>query len=337
MFKMFKKLKIKKLFRISIFEFRAFKLIAVMLLIAIPIAYTGIFLFSKYQPIPSAHAAWYAPDWDYRQQITIDHTKVANTDQTDFPVLIKITDENNPIFDNTQADGDDILFTGSDETTKLSHEIETLDATSHQFWAWVKVPSLSHDSNTILYMYYGNSSATNQQNASGVWSNGYVGVWHLNEIGTGSAGDYKDSTSNANNSTNTTDQPTATEGKINGGESFNGTTKYIDILKDSSLDITEAPLSVFAWIKPAVGAGSGYPFEINTSSAGDRQYGFYWSNNNNIVPTVPGDVAQSSIPSVPTNSFSLVGFVWSASKNVQSYVNGAASGSSASNGRYPVN
>ncbi|MDP3013102.1 MAG: hypothetical protein Q8M92_02585, partial [Candidatus Subteraquimicrobiales bacterium] len=51
--------------------------------------------------------------WTSGQKITIDHTKVAG-DLENFPVMIQITDQNNPVFTSAQADGDDILFNSSD-------------------------------------------------------------------------------------------------------------------------------------------------------------------------------------------------------------------------------
>ena len=68
-----------------------------------------------------ALAGWYNSSWTYRKAITIDNTKV-DANLTNFPVLISMTDPD--LRDNAQSDGDDILFTSSDGTTKLSHELE---------------------------------------------------------------------------------------------------------------------------------------------------------------------------------------------------------------------
>jgi len=76
---------------------------------------------------------WVATDgggnnWYYRKQITIDYTKVPNTDQTDFPVLISVTDTDLRDTSNSghvgKSNGGDILFTSSNGTTGLSHEIK---------------------------------------------------------------------------------------------------------------------------------------------------------------------------------------------------------------------
>ena len=112
--------------------------------------------------------SYYNASWDYRKTVTIDNTKVSGSgSHTNFPILVSITDTN--LKDNAQSDGDDILFTSSDGHTKLSHEIESYNSSTGALVAWVKVPTLSTSADTVLYMYYGNSGATNQQDATGVW------------------------------------------------------------------------------------------------------------------------------------------------------------------------
>ncbi|GAI07252.1 unnamed protein product, partial [marine sediment metagenome] len=107
---------------------------------------------------------WYDTNWSYRKQISIDYTKV-DADLTDFPVLISLASDSGLVA-HAQSDGDDILFTSSDGT-KLSHEIEEFDDSIGKLVAWVKVPTLSSSTDTDIYMYYGNSSASNQQNVTG--------------------------------------------------------------------------------------------------------------------------------------------------------------------------
>ncbi|MDO8634974.1 MAG: DUF2341 domain-containing protein, partial [Dehalococcoidia bacterium] len=138
---------------------------------------------------------WYDQAWVYRKSITIDHTKVS-ADMTDFPVLINLSSDSD-LASDALDNGYDILFTSSDATTKLNHEIEQFDGATGKLVAWVKVPSLSSSSDTIIYIYYGNPSSGNQQNPTGVWDSNYKAVWHLGET-TGGSGAIKDSTSNAN-------------------------------------------------------------------------------------------------------------------------------------------
>jgi len=88
------------------------------------------------------NAAWYDHKWRYRKQITINESMIPdNGDLTDFPVMIlEATDDQ--LRDNAQADGDDILFTSSDETTKIDHEIELFVSSDGEIIAWVEIPTL---------------------------------------------------------------------------------------------------------------------------------------------------------------------------------------------------
>lgn len=126
----------------------------------------------------TAECAWYDENWHERNKIIINHEKVIGN-LTDFPVMIKIRDKD--IKDNAQTDADDIVFTSADKVTKLDHEIEYYDSSRGELTAWVKVPDLPSYEDTELYIYYGNDAATNQENATGVWSNGYEAVFHLHD------------------------------------------------------------------------------------------------------------------------------------------------------------
>jgi len=166
---------------------------------------------------------WYC-GWGYRKNITIDKSRVSGA-QTDFPVLINLASDAD-LSASARSDGYDLLFTSSDGTTKLSHEIESYRSGTGALVAWVKVPSITSSSNTTIYMYYGCATATNQQNKNNVWDTNYRAVWHLNETGTGTR---FDSTINANNANpRNYDGNEATTGKIGGADYFEGTNDYLD-------------------------------------------------------------------------------------------------------------
>src|SRR5690606_19988117 len=117
--------------------------------------------------------------------------------------------------------GNDILFTSSNGTTKLSHQIESYVSASGDLVAWVEIPTLSSSTNTVIYMYYGNGAAANQQNVTGTWDANFRGVYHLN-------GSFADATVNAYNGTNT--GTTSITGKISNARSFPSyTTSYLTI------------------------------------------------------------------------------------------------------------
>ena len=64
-------------------------------------------------------STWWNSDWSYRKKITIQSSQVSS-DITQFPILLDITDSD--LADNTQDDGEDILFTDFNGI-KLNHEI----------------------------------------------------------------------------------------------------------------------------------------------------------------------------------------------------------------------
>jgi hypothetical protein len=124
-------------------------------------------------------AEWYDTSWVYRKRISTDHTKV-DDNLSNFPVLINLPSDPD-LAAHAQGDGDDILFTSADGTTRLSHEIESFSAGTGQLIAWVKVPVLSSSTDTDIYMYYGNPGCGAQENATDVWDNSFKMVQHLDD------------------------------------------------------------------------------------------------------------------------------------------------------------
>ncbi|MFX0029873.1 MAG: DUF2341 domain-containing protein, partial [Candidatus Hermodarchaeota archaeon] len=188
--------------------------------------------------------------FQYYKTITIDHNKVAGSvSYTDFPVLISIKDSD--LRADVQPDGDDIAF--SYENIWLDHEIEIFDQTYNsthaQLIAWIRVPSLSGVIDTVIRMYYGNSTMGSQQNPSGVWETNYRGVWHLNEE-SGGANSIKDSTSYSNDGTDINSPVLGQIGQIYNSIGFTDSSgQRIEVPDDSSLDISNE-LTVEAWIFP---------------------------------------------------------------------------------------
>ena len=82
--------------------------------------------------------AWYYPGWSYRKKLTIDNTKVP-ADQTNFPVLVSLVSDSDLAAkaQNAPTAGYEILFTSSNGTSKLSHEIEEFDDTTGELVSWV--------------------------------------------------------------------------------------------------------------------------------------------------------------------------------------------------------
>ena len=173
-------------------------------------------------------------------------------DQTNFPVLISMTDANLKTVSNgglvQNSNGYDIIFTDSSETTKLDHEIETYVASTGQIVMWVRISTLSATADTIIYMYYGNSSiSTSQANSTGVWNANYKGVWHLGET----SGNALDSTSNGSSGTINGTVSQGTSGVFGNAYSFNGSNgNYVSVTNpgDGHLDFGTNSFSFSGWI-----------------------------------------------------------------------------------------
>jgi hypothetical protein len=182
--------------------------------------------------------------YTYRRSITIDHNKVPNTDQTNFPVLVCFNGATGTSCDGansntslpglkTVANSGKIQHTVT-STVPVSHticadciitdassnllpfELINYSATTGAAEFWVKIATLSHTADTTLYIYYGNASVTTDQSApNSVWDTNYQTVMHMNDNAANTT--VADSTSHSNgvNSVNTSTKSVT-------GQIFNG-------------------------------------------------------------------------------------------------------------------
>jgi hypothetical protein len=196
----------------------------------------------------SAMAADWYMGWGHRQLITVDQTFV-NGDgvHTNFPVLITAGNVRAELWQHAMTNGNDILFTAADGTTKLSHELERYDVATTQLCAWVRIPELAANSNTTFYVYYGRSGSVSQQDAGGVWSD-YRAVWHLNDA----ASTRYDSTANDCDLTPYGGASYTADGKIGGACAFDGSSGYLKSTKQAVNG--NGTISMWAWYPSYSGA-----------------------------------------------------------------------------------
>jgi len=225
--------------------------------------------------------------YSYVSPITISHTKVPNTDQTNFPALISGTYSYLATTANggyvTNSNGYDIVFTSdAGGMNPLAYERESYNSATGATNFWVKVPILSHTTDTVIYMFYGNSSVTSDQsNPSGTWPSNFLGVWHLPN---GSSLTANDSTSNGNSGT-VQGGVTATAGGIDGAGGFDGSSGYISTTNSFSW-----PLSVTseAWINTTSSAGhkvSGFEGSQTGTTSSGYDLNLYVNTNGKVVTT----------------------------------------------------
>jgi hypothetical protein len=186
--------------------------------------------------------------WQYRKQITVDHTKVGG-DLVNFPVLVSITDTD--LRDVAQEDGDDLLFMASDGVSvKLNHEIESYESSTGTLVAWVNLTSLSSITDTVFYLYYGNPDCLNKENIEHTWDDYYKGVYHMNDLTTSTI---DDSTVNEKVGMKVaSNRPIEVTGKIGDAQDFESSTSdYIAFNSPfANWATTETEVTISCWIKP---------------------------------------------------------------------------------------
>jgi hypothetical protein len=216
--------------------------------------------------ITISNSGWYGESWGYRKKIIIDADKIDES-LRDFVILASTTDAD--LSSKAQTSGNDILFTKADGITKLNHEIENYDNSNGELFAWVNVPYISSSTDTEIYMYYGNTIAGDQQNASSTWDTSYKGVWHFD------TDDYSDSSGYGYNGVNT--DFTNTDGQIAGGKYSDGVggnnnIHFGDEDDFSFGDGTEDTQFTFSfWYKAAVEGTNNYIFQ-KFAAGGTHEY-----------------------------------------------------------------
>jgi hypothetical protein len=201
------------------------------------------------QDVTAASGTWYQSGWGYRRAITVPASQVSGGTHSNFPLLVRRTSDAD-LAAHAQNNGNDLVFTLDDHTTKLDHEIEHFNGATGELAAWVRIPSLSHTADTTIYLYYGNSGAANQQNRNGVWDTHYRGVWHLNNGYSTVAGFYSDSTAHGNHGTLTdaNGNTAAAPGQVGGALDLNGDADFLNVGSAASLNNVN-PRTLEFWVK----------------------------------------------------------------------------------------
>lgn len=145
-------------------------------------------------------------DWGYRQEIIINAAQVTSSILN--PVFrIDLSNMGTTFWNNVASDGGDIRITTSNGTTELARDIDSdmIDgATDKGFLYFRYSGTVSSVSNTSIYIYWGNASATNYgasatYGMNNTWQdfNGVYGAWENPSLGiTDRTGNYGTLTNN---------------------------------------------------------------------------------------------------------------------------------------------
>ena len=190
--------------------------------------------------------------WNYSKRVSLN-TSVSGAGVAgmvvDFPVLIRLNSSNFD-FSKTRVDGGDLRFT-KESGIQLPYEIERFDPAARQAEVWVKLDTVyGNDSTQSIIMCWGNTDAVSNSNSAAVFdtSNGFQGVWHLNENGKTIV---NDATGNHFNGTSSDTAPGGLEGQVGLCRSFNGLSNYIRIngTANGKLNFQEnSTYTISAWV-----------------------------------------------------------------------------------------
>ena len=114
----------------------------------------------------------------FRKRIAIAGSVTSET-LTDFPVCVQLVADQG-LRDHGAPDGADLFFVGPDGSTPLDFEIESWEKSTGTLVAWVRVPAIDDATGASLYLRYGDPRSAEPANAPGVWRNGFLAVFHLN-------------------------------------------------------------------------------------------------------------------------------------------------------------
>jgi len=272
--------------------------------------------------------------WDLRVKITIDSGDI-DALLEDFPILVYLSnssgynsDDITFVFDEVGANSLKIAVTESDGTTECKVEIERWNATGEEAWLWVKVPSIAHDTNTTLYLYYDNAHADNNANvgvvgsdpAESVWDANFIDVLHLSESST----IYNDSTSNDNDFDEVGDGVTSGSQLIDGGIDLVGTNDYLKSQDSALIDtLDEATLEIMVNLD-SHGADSAL---ISDWGVGDDTIIFYYNLAGNKWRVIFRSTAETEVALFgtgnPSGSWYHVVVTYERNDFVYGYENGA--------------
>jgi parallel beta-helix repeat protein len=179
---------------------------------------------------------------------------------------------------------------------------------------------ISSTVNTVIYLYYGNGAAPNQENVTAVWDSDYVMVQHLQET----SGTHLDSTSTKNDGSPKGGVTQTATGRVDGADLFDGNNDYIEIADSSSLRVVEMTLE--AWVRIPGSLPSGYRGIVQHAYNTDNWYGLWKSGNGNRFHFrwSTGDVRRADFSTTisPDTWYYVVGVLDPVASKAYCYLNG---------------
>lgn len=273
--------------------------------------------------------AWIVDGLSYttRKKLTIDETKIDTANLTNFPVLVKLTDDAQ-IGVGANADGFDIRFTSSDGITLLKYERESWAVAAGVCNAcfWVKIPTVKYDANTEFYIYYRTTDTADGADPTNVWDTNFKAVYHLKDITTSTVAD---STGVNLGTKGAANLPLEVNAKIGKGQRWDGANREITVA--DSVSLRPAALTLEMWIKPT-GTHADYGGMLEKYWGGSptwASYIFRWHDEAGGDHRLYFDVGKTGGYSSVKSTTTAFNDVWSYvvgtydGTNIKLYINGA--------------
>jgi hypothetical protein len=246
---------------------------------------------------PSEESGTACPNdwWDcaWSRRVALDLPATATATFTDVPVLVAL---GTPRIDphDVASGGKDLRFVTADGT-RVPHEIERWDADGTSI-VWIAVPTLGPGDGPRLWLYYGNSTASGDQDPGDVWSPEHAAVWHLKPGAIDSSGFGHDGVVSE-----TVDE---VEGHLAGAKEFFVLADRIDVPATDVLDdACFGGATISAWVRPDTFGGSsrgriadktanmpgGWMFYVSSEGGGEVRFRQGWEGGQ-VIWRTDGDV-----------------------------------------------
>ena len=262
--------------------------------------------------------------YKYERNITIDYTRISGgSDLFNFPVLFSLTGQNFlrnlPTGQITNANGFDIIFTDNNYN-KLDHQIEYYNGTNGDLIAWIRIPTLSSSSNTVIKILYGNPQVTADPSVTSVWDSHYKGVWHLDD-------NNLDDFTSFDKAATPYNTPTYPAGMIFNSLELNGTTQYAEVINAPNTNFA-GNITVSAWVRMDVGGRDQKIAGNQNNSSGGYKFGIFTNNkvefeirNSANIPSLNRDVLGGTVLSTG-QWYYLAGMSSDVLDSIKTFVNG---------------
>ena len=124
------------------------------------------------------------PGYSTLKEITVSAASVSGqAPLNDYPLLVRLEDPTLRTLAQggniENPNGYDVIFTAADGTTVIPHQVTQYNGATGLWLGYVKVPVLSHNTDTRIIMYYGNSAITANASSSDTWNSDYLGVYRF--------------------------------------------------------------------------------------------------------------------------------------------------------------